>query len=122
MTRPYNLLTPATVSAVWTRWQRGETAIEVEHELRRRSARVRLDTEVDEQPVVPQCVVVVQILVAQGEPVDGLAHETRHRVRDACRIAIVPKARGKLYEGRSRQTPYTTRGSRFSTTLVRNPG
>jgi hypothetical protein len=43
-------------------------------------------------------------------------------VRDACRIAIVPKARGKLYEGRSRQTPYTTRGSRFSTTLVRNPG
>ena len=100
----------------------GETAIEVEHELRRRRARVRLDTEVDEQPVVPQCVVVVQILVAQGEPVDGLAHETRHRVRDARQDRDSPEITRRIVRRSFSTNALQHSRQPFFTTLVTNPG
>ena len=45
---------------------------------------------------MPQLVVIVQVLVAQRQPIDTLRHQLLDRVLDPHRIAMVTKTGGKL--------------------------
>ena len=53
-----------------------------------------------------QLVVIVEILIAQGQPVHPLADQLLHRVLDPIRVAMIRETGGKLPDGDRRpQSP-----------------
>jgi hypothetical protein len=60
-----------------------------------RALRFQPATQYRHHRVVAQCVVVDQILVTQRDPENPLTHQTRHRVFNQFRCAVIREALGK---------------------------
>ena len=57
---------------------------------------MRLFQQHSQQRIVAQLLVIVQILLTQGQTIDALRHQLLHGVFDPVRIAIIGEAGGKL--------------------------
>ena len=51
-----------------------------------------------QQRIVPQLLVIVQIFISQGQPIDSLGHQLLHRMFDQIGVPIIREAGGKLVE------------------------
>ncbi len=60
------------------------------------AAGIRLLDQHRQQGIVPQLLVIVQVFVSQGQPIDSLGHQLLHRMFDQIGIPIIGEAGGKL--------------------------
>ena len=51
-----------------------------------------------QQGIIPQLLVIVQIFISQGQPIDSLGHQLLYRMFDQIGIPIIGEAGGKLVE------------------------